>query len=793
MYNSGWNKLIKSNDSYKYAPKIVKKEHCSLSARLNFIQMSFDHDEECLIAVDTKGYLHYIELLGDVPIYKILCKIGRPTLLAFNPVCTEEILIGLESGDIKIWKLHTDVNEFSLLSGHKLAPTHVSFYKNYCLTSSRNEVIIWDLRSYNKAHQLKVRIQNAVKKAAFSNVGHIVVLYHNDTMQTWTLRQLHKDTKIDAKIFGIRYIKDFIFTRDGRAMIMGGTRNISILNTYDWSLLRKLCLPNNFVEAKQLAVVPCPLDGGANKILAFLSAKCTLQFCDINALTFLETAVPIDRIKKFAMSPTGRYIAYIDQEGCLNIMHTDKVISKKCFQFNRLLKPYRVHAHKVNDHLEYVRRSMKQELKMERLMPILKEFGEYPEKYRTLIWSTILKLPANKNAYVALASKVTRGRFALNTLRNLPLADKSKASLLAMTTDCLLQWCPLLIQSPFLPNLIFPFLMVFQKDPLLAFELILSILLNYCQKWFEYHPLPPLNILGIIENILLEADPTLLNVFCEHGITSSEYAWPLLQTTMSEVLSGDEWLILWDHLISFQKPYLLLMCVVAYNIFSRENIISLIKSSGDIKVFYNTQSHVRAKDLLKIARKLDQEIPKRMHPNCYLRDKLLQLNHSGPYIWFISKEYPKFLTENLSIADLRQLKMQEQSLQEYNCKVADFEKRRLHAETEAFAKQIHETRINEVQKCFQEHVNNLNWKWHSLLPNTEKEKFCYHLYKDSDSLSGRKQECNKCKLVEDIISNYEAADSKNYKKLQQDVTMLEYEVQSFLDLLRFHRSKTDIN
>lgn len=462
MYNSGWNKLIKSNDSYKCEPR-AHVEKGRYTARPSFVQMSFDPDEEFLIVVDTKGYLYHIELPGDVPCYKILRKIGRPTFLAFNPVCTEQILIGHDTGDIKIWKLHTDINELCLLSGHKLAPTHVSFYKQHCLTSSRNEVIIWDLKSYNKVHQLKVRIQNTIKKAAFSNVGHIVVLYHNDTMQVWTLRQLRKDTKIDAKIFGIHYIKDFIFTKDGRAMIMSGTGNISILNTYDWSLLKKLHLPSNFVEAKQLSVVPSPLDGGANKILAFLSSKCTLQLYDINVLISLEISIPIDRIKKFAISPTGRYIAHINQEGCLYVMYTDKIISKKYLQSdNRLSKSRRVYAHKINDHLECVRQSMKRELNMKRLMPILKEFGEYPEKYRTLIWSTILKLPANKNAYVALASKVTRGRFALNTLKSLPLADKSKASLLAMTIDCLLQWCPLLIQSLFLPNLIFPFLMVFQ-------------------------------------------------------------------------------------------------------------------------------------------------------------------------------------------------------------------------------------------------------------------------------------------------------------------------------------------
>ncbi|XP_077260000.1 TBC1 domain family member 31 isoform X2 [Temnothorax americanus] len=782
MYNSGWNKLIKSKDSYKCQPRAnVEKERCT--ARLSFVQMSFDRDEECLIVVDTKGYLYYIDVPGDGPRCKILGKIGRPTFLTFNPMRTEEILMGFDTGDIKVWKLHTDTNEFFSLPGHKLPPTHVSFYKHHCLTSSRNEVIIWDLKSYIEARRLKVGVRNAVEKAAFSNVGHIVVLYRNGAMQVWTLRRLHKDTKIDTKIFGINYVKDFIFAKDGRAMIMGGTRNIGVLNTYDWSLLKKLRLPDNFVEAKQLSVVPGPLEGGANKILAFLSSS-TLQLCDINALTFLETPRFIGRIKKFVISSTGRYIAYIDQEGCLNITYTDKIISKKCPRpDNGLSKPYRARAHKLSHHLDGVRRSVKRELNMKRLMPILKEFGEYPAKYRTIIWSTILKLPANKNAYVALASKVTRGSVASNTLKSLPLADKSKASVLAVTLACLSQWCPLLRRSLFLPKLIFPFLMVFQKDPLLAFELILSILLNYCQKWFEYHPLPPLNILGICENILLETDPVLLNIFCEHGITSREYAWPLLQTAMSEVLSGDEWLFLWDHLISYQKPSLLVTCVVAYNICLRDNVRSLIKSSGDVEAFYSTQSHVRAKDLLKIARQIDRKISKRVHPTRYLRDKLLHVNHSGPYPSFMSQEYPKFLTENLSVADLEKLKMQEQSLQEYNRRRADFEKRKLHTETEAFARQIHETRLSEAQKCFREHISNLKW---NVLPNAGKEKFCRHSYKDLDSLSERKQECNRYKIVEDV-------DSKNYKKLQRDVTMLEYEVQSFLNSLKFHKSEMEIS
>lgn len=72
----------------------------------------------------------------------------------------------------------------------------------------------------------------------------------------------------------------------------------------------------------------------------------------------------------------------------------------------------------------------------------------------------------------------------------------------------------------------------------------------------------------------------------------------------------------------------------------------------------------------------------------------MQLNHSGPYLSFISKEYPKFIIENLNIADLGKLKMQEQNLPEYNRRITNFDKTRLHTETETFPRQIHETKLN---------------------------------------------------------------------------------------------------
>lgn len=147
----------------------------------------------------------------------------------------------------------------------------------------------------------------------------------------------------------------------------------------------------------------------------------------------------------------------------------------------------------------------------------------------------------------------------------------------------------------------------------------LFILMNFCRKWFEYHPLPPLNVLGMVENMILNADPTLFNVFCKRGISSSDYIWPLLQTAMSGVLSSNDWLIMWDHILTSRRPWFLLTFVAAFILNCREIFLSKLHSVDDIQQFYKVQGHVSIKRVLKISDKLDSETPLKMHPRRYLQ------------------------------------------------------------------------------------------------------------------------------------------------------------------------------
>ncbi|KOC68617.1 WD repeat-containing protein 67 [Habropoda laboriosa] len=526
--------------------------------------------------------------------------------------------------------------------------------------------------------------------------------------------------------------------------------------------MKNLNLPENFIGVKYLSVVPSPLDGGANNIIACVSSSCNLHFFDLSQSCLIDTLQPIEPIKKIVVSPTGRYVAYIEKQGHLKLTFTEKIFSQKCGTVKKLKEPCRPLAHGIHDHLRCVKQGIKQELRLERLILILKEFGEYPEKYRVLIWSTILKLPANKSAYNALANEAANTNYTLDILKSCPLASRSKRMLLMTTVGCLIQWCPLLVQCSFLPNLVFPFLMIFQKDLLFGFELILSILLNYCQKWFEYHPLPPLNVLGIIENVLLQTDPTLLNVFCERGITSSEYAWPLLQTAMSEVLSGPE-------------------CIC-----SREIIISL-DTQENIKKYFTKQGHIGAHELLKVAQQLDDNIPLRIHPNHYLRKEIITLSPNGPYTPDLVLDFPKFLTDEISVFELEKLKEKERIMREHNRKAMELaEANRLKHEAKSFMDQIHQIRLNEAQRCFKEHLFDVNWK----LKATEQQ---------SETLQSRR-ECVSDEFYDvpnlnlDITSDEDIVGSKDdetkhYDQLRQDVDKLEYEVQNLLTSLRSEKSR----
>lgn len=228
-----------------------------------------------------------------------------------------------------------------------------------------------------------------------------------------------------------------------------------------------------------------------------------------------------------------------------------------------------------------------------RLLPILKDFGEYPIKYRQTIWKTIMRLPQNSRAFLALLRKqhqITGTNHhqlhpcVANYDTQFPLYNQKILRNLKKIISCLAYWSNLFAHLTFLPTFIFPFLQLWIHDSVCSFEIIATILLNQCQLWFEFSPLEPFNYLGIIENILSHFDNELLQHFIACKVSVHTYAWQLLQNGLSEVLDQGQWVMVWDHIVT-NEPYFLVFVIVAFNLIQRKALFKC-RNEREVCIFF---------------------------------------------------------------------------------------------------------------------------------------------------------------------------------------------------------------
>ena len=79
---------------------------------------------------------------------------------------------------------------------------------------------------------------------------------------------------------------------------------------------------------------------------------------------------------------------------------------------------------------------------------------------------------------------------------------------------------PLFEHVSYLPGLVFPFAKTFGNDIFTCFEILLTVILNWCQQWWEFYPYPPIEILAMIELILQHHDKELIKHYKNCGVTS---------------------------------------------------------------------------------------------------------------------------------------------------------------------------------------------------------------------------------------------------------------------------------
>ncbi|XP_073855484.1 TBC1 domain family member 31 isoform X13 [Macaca fascicularis] len=578
---------------------------------LRFLNVAFDGTGDCLIAGDHQGNIYVFDLYGNR--FNLVQRTAQAcTALAFNLRRKSEFLVALADYSIKCFDTVTK-ELVSWMRGHESSVFSISVHASgkYAITTSSDTAQLWDLDTFQRKRKLNIRQSVGIQKVFFLPLSNTILsCFKDNSIFAWECDTLFCKYQLPAppESSSILY-KVFAVTRDGRILAAGGKSN----HLHLWclearQLFRIIQMPTKVRAIRHLEFLPDSFDAGSNQVLGVLSQDGIMRFINIQTCKLLFEIGSLDQgISSSVISPHGRYIASIMENGSLNIYSVQaltqeinkpplplvKVIEdlpkkklsssdlKMKVTSGRVQQPAKPRGSKIQTRIlkqdltgdfESKKNELPDGLNKKRLQILLKGYGEYPTKYRMFIWRSLLQLPENHTAFSSLIDKGTHVTF-LNLQKKYPIKSRKLLRVLQRTLSALAHWSVIFSDTPYLPLLAFPFVKLFQNNQLICFEVIATLIINWCQHWFEYFPNPPINILSMIENVLAFHDKELLRHFIDHDITSQLYAWPLLETVFSEVLTREEWLKLFDNIFS-NHPSFLLMTVVAYNICSRVPLLN---------------------------------------------------------------------------------------------------------------------------------------------------------------------------------------------------------------------------
>ncbi|KAK9816667.1 hypothetical protein WJX72_003486 [[Myrmecia] bisecta] len=299
-----------------------------------------------------------------------------------------------------------------------------------------------------------------------------------------------------------------------------------------------------------------------------------------------------------------------------------------------------------------------------RLQELLWSYGEYPAKYRLVIWEFLLKIPHNSGAFQALANQGPHTAFD-HLERHYPLQDRTLLNRLARMLSALAHWAPIFGEVAFLPAFVFPFVKLFGADEETCFEVLATVLMNLAHGWFDRFPNPPIACLGKLGEILANMDPSLFQGLGTGGVET--YGWTLMSSLMTEVLSKSEWLKVADHLLTLDASFLLFM-VAAYMVYFSDAVMAA-RSDDELNLLFRRNNALDVNKLVRLAYKLRELTPDAIKPP--VKDlQALPAGHTYP----IFRAFPVAAVK-LQVQERERIQAEEEALLKRRQVVAQLEMR----------------------------------------------------------------------------------------------------------------------
>ncbi|XP_041045481.1 TBC1 domain family member 31 isoform X1 [Carcharodon carcharias] len=651
------------------------------SKTIRFLHVAFDAAGEAFLAGDHQGNIYLFDLSRNS--FKLVQRTGQAcTALAFNLRRKTEYLVALADYSVKCFD--TDTKELvSWMRGHESAVSSISVHGSgrYAITTSSDAAQLWDLDTFQRKRKLNVHLSVGIQKVYFLPLSNTIIsCFRDDSIFAWESDTLHCKYQLPVPEDESRITyRAFAVTRDGQSLVAGGKSNFLHLWCLNARQLQRIIqMPPKVRTVRHLEFLPNSFDGGSSQVIGVLSQDGIMRFINVQTCKLLFDIGSLDNgINTVAISQNGHYIAAVLEDGSLNIYSVKalsqelnkpppplvKVVadSKKTkdsknqngvsglkmrVTSGRVARPLggKSAGKKIQTRVLKPSGSIMEDkenvlpagLNKKRLQALLKEFGEYPEKYRMFIWRSLLQLPENHAAFSSLTDKGTHAAY-LGIHERYPIKSRKLLRVLQRVLSAMAHWSAIFAEVSYLPLLAFPFVKLFQNNQLIGFEVVATIIISWCQHWFEYFPNPPINILSVVENILAHHDKELLQHLVKYNITSQLYAWPLMETLFSEVLTREEWLKLFDNVFS-NHPSFLLVAVAAYLICSRTPLLQC-NIKGDLEHFFHHRNNLDLSAVIKEAYHLMDTTPEDINPKRMLDDFVPLTKGQYP----IFNKYPKFV------------------------------------------------------------------------------------------------------------------------------------------------------
>eukprot|EP00210_Caulerpa_lentillifera_P003198 g3055.t1 len=262
--------------------------------------------------------------------------------------------------------------------------------------------------------------------------------------------------------------------------------------------------------------------------------------------------------------------------------------------------------------------------------------GQFPNKYRRLVWTKLLQLPNNNLAFHELQSrKLPESAFNLFPCFSEQVHSK-KSRIDRQQQRSLLNLVKLnqvFAKVAFIEDFIRPFVIQFSYNDQITFEAIVTVLGNWYQDLIMSYPKPPWNLLCRL-SALLKYHEKKLHGQLEEAQCLYFVLWELLSTGFSRVLSYSNWCMVWDHILSSDASFLYYFALAIVK--SLHGVIASAISGGKeaIKRFLSIPANLDMDLVLNHAYKIMESTPECLQIKSRVFQQLKA--ESGSYIDFFS-------------------------------------------------------------------------------------------------------------------------------------------------------------